>query len=357
MHKKYQLGGWLDSSDLNTLIASIKQQQQQQAAGGGFTGIFKNPGINLNSLLGAGSSILGGIAQGQQTNKNSADGIRNTIFNTGNQIASMFGPIGAAAAGVNSIIDATGGFTSASKGLGTGNDILNGITSVALPGAGWFTKKTQTYNTSDALRNSSGYTGTAAANQKISDNYSNRGFLFGRNRANTKLANAKLKDITVNDILKDSDNAYAASQNVQDGYNRDQLAKAGNQWQFNTRIGRKGLKIESAKLYQKYANGGKMNIIPEGALHSRKHNLEKVDPMFKEVTQKGIPVINKKEDGGIQQHAEIERAEIIFTKEVSDKLTQLRDIGTEEAAIEAGKILAKEIMENTIDKTKDVLND
>jgi len=67
----------------------------------------------------------------------------------------------------------------------------------------------------------------------------------------------------------------------------------------------------------------------------------------KDLTKKGIPVVDNK---GVQQ-AEIERNEIIFRKEVTDKIEQLAKEGTDDAAIECGKLLAKEIVENTDDKT------
>lgn len=38
---------------------------------------------------------------------------------------------------------------------------------------------------------------------------------------------------------------------------------------------------------QKFQVGGKMNLVPEGALHARKHNLEEVDPDLKgQITKK-----------------------------------------------------------------------
>jgi len=45
---------------------------------------------------------------------------------------------------------------------------------------------------------------------------------------------------------------------------------------------------------------------------------------IKGITNKGIPVISE-ENGKIQQHAEIERCEIILRKEVTEKLEKLRD--------------------------------
>nr|DAE33126.1 MAG TPA: hypothetical protein [virus sp. ctrcb4]DAR12779.1 MAG TPA: hypothetical protein [Crassvirales sp.] len=52
-----------------------------------------------------------------------------------------------------------------------------------------------------------------------------------------------------------------------------------------------------------------MNLIPEGALHARKHNLEEVNPELEgQITKKGIPVITHSE-GGVTQTAEIEKNE------------------------------------------------
>ena len=85
------------------------------------------------------------------------------------------------------------------------------------------------------------------------------------------------------------------------------------------------------------------NLIPEGALHKNKHHIEYTEGL----TQKGIPVI----DNEGEQQAEIELDEIIFTLEVTKKLEELYKEGTDEAAIEAGKLLVKEILFNTDDRT------
>ena len=70
-----------------------------------------------------------------------------------------------------------------------------------------------------------------------------------------------------------------------------------------------------------------------------------------DITKKGIPVVIKKEDGEVEQQAEIERDEIIFNLELTQKLEKLWKDGSDGAAIEAGKILAEEILHNTIDNT------
>lgn len=94
------------------------------------------------------------------------------------------------------------------------------------------------------------------------------------------------------------------------------------------------------------------SVIPDGALHKNRHHIENADGF----TKKGIPVVD---DTGVQQ-AEIERDEIIFTKEVTEKLEELckkycSEDSTakekDEAAVEAGKLVAEEIMLNTDDRT------
>ena len=94
------------------------------------------------------------------------------------------------------------------------------------------------------------------------------------------------------------------------------------------------------------------NLIPEGALHKNKHHMEHAEGL----TKKGIPVVD---DEGEQQ-AEIEHSEIIFTLEVTKKLEEYYEIfyseessnkEKEQAALDAGKLLVYQILENTEDRT------
>ena len=120
---------------------------------------------------------------------------------------------------------------------------------------------------------------------------------------------------------------------------------------------------------QKFQNGG--SLIPSGALHKNKHNLESVNSdLDGEITKKGIPVISYAEEGDILeyendgktpkvlaeggeviQHAEIEVGEIILNISLTKKLMELMNKGTNDDMIHAGKLLAREIMENTTDNT------
>jgi len=101
-----------------------------------------------------------------------------------------------------------------------------------------------------------------------------------------------------------------------------------------------------------FKQGGQMSVIPEGALHAHKNHMEGAGEDF---TAKGIPVVDNNGD----QQAEIERDEIIFRKEVTDKMEKLfkkykEEDSTskkDEIAIEMGKILTCEITKHTEDRT------
>ena len=106
---------------------------------------------------------------------------------------------------------------------------------------------------------------------------------------------------------------------------------------------------------EKFENGGKMNVIPDGALHARLNHLDEELG----VTSKGIPVVTFDDGGEITQHAEIEVNEIIFNKDTTDqiehyfKLYKKAESEQEKnkIAIECGKFLVEEILENTEDNT------
>ena len=174
-----------------------------------------------------------------------------------------------------------------------------------------------------------------------------------------------------------------AANNVQQQQMKDTLSKNGDDWMYtNTLSAKNGAKIKEVKrlssLYSKrliskeplkegttveFKNGGSINVIPEGALHARKNNLTEINPELEGITKKGIPVISKEEGGEMIQHAEIERSEIIFNLETTKKLESLREqynksedkTEKDNLAIEAGKLLAQQIMENTIDNTGELL--
>lgn len=114
-------------------------------------------------------------------------------------------------------------------------------------------------------------------------------------------------------------------------------------------------------VFQKFQKGGKLgldtNVIVEGAYHAHKNHLDEINPELQDITPKGIPVIAEDETGDTQQIAEIERKELILTKELTDKIEALYRDGSEEAMIEAGILFADELFNNTEDNTGEVLNE
>lgn len=224
----------------------------------------------------------------------------------------------------------------------------------------------------------SSYGGTQAT---VDDALTKSGKKYGlfsggaRNKANKQIHNAQMQQVKMGNIADEAQMAFAASNNPLLGLGT-QLQLNGGYQQNTVRAGKSGLKMNKdfAKRVVKlsegkkskvqkiqeeirmeevagFKNGGAVNVIPDGALHAHKHHLEDVDEKFEEVTTKGIPVITEEKGGDIKQHAEVEREEIIFNLEVTKQLEKLMQDGSDEAAIEAGKLLVHEILENTVDNT------
>lgn len=177
----------------------------------------------------------------------------------------------------------------------------------------------------------------------------------------------KAKDI-VDDIKFEQEARMNSVDNV---IQRNQIALSGG---INTSMlaAKKGGKLERLnKFITKAQYGAKLkkvevseepNLLPEGELHKNKH-----DDFDLPVTKKGIPVITvengaevntivdlqeNKED--IQQHAEIERSEVIFSKELTDYIEEARKKwhdGDDSVLLEVGKRVTKELLQNTQDNT------
>lgn len=264
--------------------------------------------------------------------------------------------------GINAITGGTDGMTtqdsifSSTLGNLTGLGIINSA----------FGKRANTINKDNETweQQGSAYGGSLA---KVDDALTKSGKKYGlfsnraRKKANAQISEAKRQQNLVVDINEEAQDAFAASNYSGIGL-RNQIALNGGY--RSMAIGRNGIKILDKELQwansilnktkasvPEFKSGGKVNVIPEGALHKNKHHLEDVNPEFKDVTNKGIPVVSKEDGGELVQHAEIERNEIIFNLDVTNKLEELMKKGDDESAIEAGKLLVHEILNNTIDNT------
>ena len=245
--------------------------------------------------------------------------------------------------------------------------------------------KANTYNRDDEIDANSGgsYQGFLSAEDEASAKSGKKYGLFSRgalNKANELIDNVSAQQLQLG-IIEDTNklNQNIAQNNASFVSMRSKIANDGG-LQY-ARIGKEGMTFDKAMAFAKHVlqkrpvrklekgdknskvkkntpyslpelpllkQGGSFNVIPDGSLHKNKHHLDEIDEKFEDVTTKGIPVITEK-NGEVIQHAEVEKEEIIFRLETTKKIEELMKKGTDEAAIEAGKLLVKEILHNTKD--------
>ena len=306
----------------------------------------------IPSIGGLATSALGVVDKFIPQAEDKGSKITSGVFNGLSQVAGMIPGVGTIA-------------SVALKGLGT------------LFGTGVKSVKGNTAN--ELVDTSSSYTGEDALASK---KFGLLGLRGAKKYAGLVTRRQYNRDLAANVLQEGKDDLLAAN-NVQQQQMKDALSKNGDDWMYtNTLSAKNGAKIKEVKrlssLYNKrliskeplkegttveFKNGGSINVIPEGALHARKNNLTEINPELEGITKKGIPVISKEEGGEMIQHAEIERSEIIFNLETTKKLESLREqynksedkTEKDNLAIEAGKLLAQQIMENTIDNTGELL--
>lgn len=359
----------------------VKQQNDQYSSGGqtnnksgiSWQGVAQSAGSAIDAFTQAKTDPSDSQAQLQNQVRG---GISDAAIQSGNPIAMAIGvgsklvdAIGAQT-GLNlDNIDKEAGKDAGISGAARGfNNLMNYIPGNSMIW-GAFASKTQNADViSDEVKDIQGAYGDSYGDLESAQKLSGKRFLFGRRKANKFIneaneTNQKMQDIaTTNTLRKQSDYGNDIMQQNLNRY-------AGTNYMYNA-VGKQGMKlmsIEQAKLIlmmrknveqkelQIFANGGAINIIPEGARHSRLNHLDEVHDDFEDVTKKGIPVVTPTEDGDLEQVAEVECGEIIFSKSVTQKLEKLMKDGSDEAAIEAGKLLVKEIIKNTDDKTEELL--
>lgn len=377
--------------DLSNITGGLTKFQNNA-----FHGAFKNP--NIVSAAGTAMDTIGGFLPDKSVyggDKGDVAKAADSIYDTASDVIGMvpgWGTVASLAMKGNALL---------SKGVASLGGGTDGMTTTdAILGSNFFQltpmglingfggKKSHTLENGQSERDTiasvgSGYGGSVNDWQNAM-RYSGKKYgLFSsgaRHKANNKVDSANNKMNLMTTISNDAKTQFELANNTADTNNmryQMQLQGGYNPW---TRTGRNGFKIEQinksrqianklrdketeaniakhkeggtffiptnwqpSEQLQKFQNGGSVNIIPEGALHARKHHMENADNL----TKKGIPVVDN--DGN--QQAEIERNEIIFRKEVTDRIEQLAKEGTDEAAIECGKLLTHEIIENTDDKT------
>ena len=354
---------------------SVKTVQKNTRKASNVASTGNNMGVlgDLQAGLEAAGFVLGGLSTSGLTQEQALtrEGIRSAI--------SSVGPIGAIIGAASGVVDAIGSATGlnldnidadAAKRAGIGGKAATQGFINSLPGAsmlvGMFGGRTaKSYKSAEIDQMTNAYGGSVAdinAAQALSGKR-----MLGTGKANKFIreqnrVNNLITDISLESKLRKSNSAgdtyLSQNQNKYAGYTPQLLlSKKGMKFpELDTaRSLINSWKVKPTEDPQKFQLGGKMNLIPEGALHARKHNLEKVNPELEgQITRKGIPVVAQGE-GGVIQQAEIEKEEVIFRKEFTDELERLykqyQDDSSEDIAIEAGKLICFELLKNTDDRS------
>lgn len=153
-----------------------------------------------------------------------------------------------------------------------------------------------------------------------------------------------------NERMDNLSRAKDASNNA--GYYSNLYAKDGGQLPVGVDLMKKFIdEYDFSKPVSKHREGGKLNVIPNGALHSRKNNYG----------DKGVPVVVES-GNDYEKAAEIEREELILSKDISqvleDAIGKYQENPDNEALLlEIGTMLKDELLNNTDDKTNKLLTD
>ncbi len=319
----------------------------------GFGNFMGSTGMNIASQALGAIGNIGGPNGGEQ-----AAAIKSGI----RSVTDKLGPIGMAVGAADDLLGGIAGMAGKKlDGVSTGDKVISSIPVIG-NAASLFSSKLTKHN----FDRSSVASDYSFNKEQAASDLGGKSILFGKGKKEKQIANAwsmynKKADITdFNKKRLDSD--AAMSLNTQ-----NQLRFSGGQQLYSlAKHGMKFPELDEARVIisrwstnstepKKFQLGGKMNLIPEGALHARKHNLEKINPELEgQITSKGIPVVAQGE-GGVIQQAEIEKEEVIFRKEFTDELERLykqyQDDSSDDIAIEAGKLICYELLKNTDDRS------
>ena len=396
-----EINGQTAFNAFNTVMDGISNRSQSEGnrtfeqiknIGGNFlSGATSSGRFNLGAGLkgsAGGLAALGGDLVAKWGQKSAVSKYGENITSAQNNTRSAirqgiasFGPIGWAVAAGTGVVDAIGAATGTElsninkdaakragiKGVGWQNTLnyLPGVSTI--PGAiGVLSgiKRTTSFGMSDeAEEMAPGYAGTVN-DMRAAEQLGNKRFLT---RKQTNKAQGFVDEATANNQLLAQLNVTNTMRKNSDYYQdlaHQNINRYAGENYLNMRMGREGLKLMPAeeirailakRKTEKLQNGGTIgidtNILPEGSLHARLNHLDELNPELEDATKKGIPVMAA--DGGEigQQIAEIERDELILRLEVTKRLEELMEDGSEEAMIEAGKLLTDEIIDNTQDNT------
>ena len=273
---------------------------------------------------------------------------------------------GLAYKGISMLAEATGGNTNSitkeqaeDLGISKGTRLANNIIGALHPGAGWLVKEVEEGQKSHLIDEMSNAYADTVADIDQAGVLGGGKYLFG----SRKVAHAVREANRRNELLTELN--MTNTMRKQSDYGRDLAQQNMNRYAgtnyMDMRMGRKGMKIQSLEEIrellknrvveeldvQKFAEGG--SLMPAGKLHKELSHINELGEQYEDLTRKGIPVVTLDEGGEIQQVAEVERDEWIWNLEFTQQIEALWKDGSEEAMIEAGKLLTEELLRNTDD--------
>ena len=359
-------------------------KRQSEKIGNEKGGLSETASAGISAGAKVGGAVLNSVTAGMDIDENSSfkteQAVGDALMSSGNPYAMA---AGLAVKGMSALSQATGTNTNtiskkeaAAVGVsGAGrvaNNVLGFMSNIGLlgPGAGALIGKTDSVKMSEQTKSMSNAFAGSVDSIGIAEGMSGGRYFVGRDKINSLIREADRQNRLITDISLTNTQRKASDYGLdlaQQNLNR----YAGNNYQ-NMHVGKHGMKLMSIEEcrrilearkeeVQAFHNGGvigvDVNVIPEGKYHAHKNHLGDLSEEFEDLTKKGIPVVAHSEGGEIEQVAEIEKMELIFRLEVTEKLEELFKDGSNEAMIEAGKLVAYEIMENTQDNSGEVLKD
>ena len=307
---------------------------------------YTQVGVNLAGSLLKFSPRVASQSNTTQTLNTTYNQTSNALIQSGNPYAMMIG------GGMQLGALASDGLTAA--GLGT--DQVTGLDKVL--DSHWFKLTPAGFANAIGAKRTNSFAVNQDVQNRLGTSYNYDDLNKAANLANKRIGNLNFGKLgqyndfiayanriqhTLNTIDSNEQDAIANQRWEGTGL-RNEMALNGDYQSL--RMGRNGLKMEA------------VNVIPDGALHKNKHHLEEVGIDTTELTNKGIPVVTE-QNGELKQQAEIEVNEIILhlelTEKLEDNLKKLKEAKDQEEkdkiAIETGKLLTEELLNNTIDNT------
>lgn len=368
----------IDTSKSTYRDAKKQNRLERQALGQQATAF----GDFMDSNLGQGVMMAGSLASDLGAQFIDRDTTKNpTGYDTQQQIGKtmMASPIpivkaaGLAYNVVSNIAEATGGnVNTITKDQAKDLDIsgagrfFNNVLGTISPGAGWLTSKVEEGQKSFLIDEMSNAYADTVSDINQAGVLGGGKYLFGKRKIADAVSEANKRNELLTDI--NMTNTLRKKSDYGQDIAQQNLRRYQGTNYMQMQVGKSGMKLPELEEVrtiirnriqepdiQKFAEGG--SILPTGKLHKELHHMDQMGEQYEDLTRKGIPVITLDENNEIQQVAEIEHSEICLSKEVTDQLEALWKIGDENAMIQAGKLIANELLYNTKDENNVIWGD